>query len=252
MDLVSAAMRSNPAKLSTKTMQVLTKVYIGFLENGVPELVQELVDFHSDTVDPKELTVSTMWIESLVSEEPFQKCPHTFLALWLSQYTHDKVRHQSSGPVVAAFIENANLASRCKKPELLQTLEAQIKDLRGKYLPILEKALGDRQARLEMAVYLDLVIRCLFSKPWPTLAFTKVTLNKGQFSQEKIWDLGVAWAKYLDCKYTDLNFAEASELIEAPEEDKEETKEVNLEGIKNLRKVVSEGPDPDLAPKFAR
>ena len=41
-------MRSNPAKLSTKTMQVLTKVYIGFLENGVPELVQELVDFHSD------------------------------------------------------------------------------------------------------------------------------------------------------------------------------------------------------------
>ena len=62
----------------------------------------------------------------------------------------------------------------------------------------------------------------------------------------------MVWAKYLDCKYTDLNFAEASELIEAPEEDKEETKEVNLEGIRNLRKVVSEGADPDLVPKFAR
>ena len=74
-DLVSAAMRRNPAKLSTKTMQVLTKVYIGFLENGVPELVQELVDFHSETVDPKELTVSTAWIEHLVSEEPHPEMP---------------------------------------------------------------------------------------------------------------------------------------------------------------------------------
>ena len=180
VDLVSATMRSNPAKLSTKTMQVLTKVYIGFLENGVPELVQELVDFHSDRVDPKELTVSTMWIESLVTEEPLQKCPHTFLALWLSHYTQDKVRCQSSGPDVAAFIEHANLASLCKKPELLQTLEAQIKDLRGKYLPILETALGDRQARLEVAVYLDLIIRCLFAKPWPSLD-PKVTLPEGMF-----------------------------------------------------------------------
>ena len=148
---MSTAMRSNPVKLSTKTTQVLTKVYIGFLENGVPELMQELVDFHSDSVDPKFLTVSTNWIEDLLSEEPLQKCPHTCLALWLSQYTHDKVRHQSTGPDVAAFIEPANLLSLCKKTELIQTLETQIKDLRGKYLPILEKALGDRQARLEMA-----------------------------------------------------------------------------------------------------
>ena len=103
-----------------------------------------------------------------------------------------------------------------------------------------------------MAVYLDLINRCLFPKPWPALAFTKVPLPKGQFSQEKIWDLGVAWATYLDCKYTDLNFAEASELKEAPEDDQEETKEVNLEGIRVLRKVVSEGPVPDLVPKFAR
>ena len=62
----------------------------------------------------------------------------------------------------------------------------------------------------------------------------------------------MAWAKYLDCKYTDLNFAEASELKAEPEEEQEETKEVNLEGIRVLRKVVSEGPVPDLVPQFAR
>ena len=62
----------------------------------------------------------------------------------------------------------------------------------------------------------------------------------------------MVWAKYLDCKYSDLNFAEASELKAEPEDEQEETKEVNLEGIRVLRKVVSEGPDPDLVPHFAR
>ena len=62
----------------------------------------------------------------------------------------------------------------------------------------------------------------------------------------------MAWATYLDCKYTDLNFADASELKEAPAEDQEETKEVNLEGIRSLRKVVPAGPVPDLVPQFAR
>jgi hypothetical protein len=50
-DLVSIASRRNPAKISVTQMQVLAKLYIGFLENGVVDLVQDLVDFHSDTVD---------------------------------------------------------------------------------------------------------------------------------------------------------------------------------------------------------
>ena len=95
--------------MSPKTMQVLTRVYIGPLENGVPELVQELVDFHSETVDPKELTVSTAWIENLVSEEPLKKYPHTCVALWVCQYTLEKVRSQSSGPSVATFLDHGNL-----------------------------------------------------------------------------------------------------------------------------------------------
>ena len=59
-------------------------------------------------------------------------------------------------------------------------------------------------------------------------------------SQEKIRDLGVAWAKYLDCKHKDLNFGEASELREAAEEDKDESKEVHVESIRNLKQVGSE------------
>ena len=46
----------------------------------------------------------------------------------------------------------------------------------------------------------------------------------------------MAWAKYLNCNHKDMNFGEASELREAPAEDKEETKEVNLESIRHLKK----------------
>ena len=112
--------------MSLKTMQVLTKVYIGFLENGV-------------------IAVSSAWIEILVSEEPLLKCPHTCVALWECHYTLEKVRSQSSGPDQAAFLEGVNLLSLCKKPDLLKRTETVIRDLRAMYLPILEKSLGDRQ-----------------------------------------------------------------------------------------------------------
>ena len=74
--------------------------------------------------------------------------------------------------------------SLAKKGDPLKRTETLIRDIRAKYLPILEKGLGDRQPRLELAVYMDLIIRCLFAKPWPALSFTKVTLPKGHFTGE--------------------------------------------------------------------
>ena len=65
-------------------MQTLSKLFIGFLENGVPELSGDLVDFHSDTVDPKEITVSSGYISSVCSEEALSKCPHVRVHLIMS------------------------------------------------------------------------------------------------------------------------------------------------------------------------
>ena len=62
----------------------------------------------------------------------------------------------------------------------------------------------------------------------------------------------MVWAKYLNCKYKDLNFGVDSELREAPGESQEDLKEVCLVSIRDLKKVGSEGPDPDFGPHFAR
>ena len=56
----------------------------------------------------------------------------------------------------------------------------------------------------------------------------------------------------MDLKYPEFNFAEASGLTEEPKEDDEPDTEVDLRGLRNLKRVSSEGPDPDLGPKFSR
>ena len=56
----------------------------------------------------------------------------------------------------------------------------------------------------------------------------------------------------MDLKYPEFNFAEASGLTEEPKEDDEPDTEVDLRDLRTLKKVSSEGPDPDLGPKFSR
>ena len=128
-DLVAMASRRNPAKVSVTQMQILSKLYIGFLENGVPELAGDLVDHHSDTVDPREITVSSSYIQSVCSEEALAKCPHVRVHLIMGQYSLDKVRSQSSGPSQGALFDNQNITTLCKKADILSNLENKIRDL---------------------------------------------------------------------------------------------------------------------------
>ena len=60
-------------------------------------------------------------------------------------------------------------------------------------------------------VFFDLIIRCLFSKPWPKLE-PRVALSVGRFSQEKIQELGAFWANSVDLKHPGLTFAEDAGL----------------------------------------
>ena len=83
-------------------------------------------------------------------------------------------------------------------------VETNIRDTRNNYLPLLRPSLGDRVAKLELAMYIDMILRCLFSKPWPC-SEPKVNLPVGRLSVEKfrswepagpkLWTLGIlVWA----------------------------------------------------------
>ena len=100
------------------------------------DLVTDLVDFHSHTVDPRELTMSTAFFQSLVSEEALSKCPQTRLYLVMIQYTMEKTRAQVGGPSVAQLSATSHIMGLCRKPDLLNTIETNIREIKAKYLPL--------------------------------------------------------------------------------------------------------------------
>ena len=63
------------------------KFYIGLLDNGVENSVTDIVDLHSHTVDPRELTVSTSFFQTLLYEDVPSQCPQTRSQLVMTQYT---------------------------------------------------------------------------------------------------------------------------------------------------------------------
>ena len=101
-------------------------------------------------------------------------------------------------------------------------------------------------------VYIVMIIRCVFSKGWPCVV-PPVNLALGRFSVEKIKDLGHCWAKVVDHKHPGLNFAAMAGLLVDDKDDlgqKEDNQEVDLGALRKLTKSISDGPDPELGPKF--
>ena len=152
-DLMSAVARKNPSKMSTLTLQTLCKFFVGFVENGAADLVEDLVDWHSCTVDPKALTVSTSYFTTLAQEEALRTCPHVRMYLVVTQYCEEKARSQAAGPSVSQFIEAGSILSLCRKTDMLHILENKFRELKTTYVPLLERTLGLRVAKLELAVW---------------------------------------------------------------------------------------------------
>ena len=56
-DLVSRAGKRNPARISSTVLQTLAKYFSQFLEEGNVHLINELVDFHAFSVNPRDIYI---------------------------------------------------------------------------------------------------------------------------------------------------------------------------------------------------
>ena len=69
----------------------------------------------------------------------------------------------------------------------------------------------------------------------------------GRFSAEKLTLLGCCWAKHLDAKHPELNFAKASGLVLVDESLEEAKEEVDLEQLgRSLKRAASDATVEDL------
>ena len=79
--------------------------------------------------------MSTSLFQTLVSEEALSKCPQTRLYLVMTQYTMEKNRSSSWWTFCAQFLDTSQTLGLCKKPELLNTIETNIREIKAKYWP---------------------------------------------------------------------------------------------------------------------
>ena len=209
-DVVSRASRRTPAKVSQHSMLSLTKYYLRHLECDAKHLADELVDFHAQKVNPKDLVVSSNFFQTLAMEPGFHKSPNVRHYLTITQYTKEKTRASAGQPDTAAFLDPSALINFSKCSDLVVKLEHELKSARAKYLPILERQLAPQQARFELACLGDILVRCAFTKAFP--AHLRIKAGTGKLTHEKIQTLTQAWAKIIDEKFPDLNFSASAEL----------------------------------------
>ena len=71
-----------------------------------------------------------------------------------------------------------------------------VEDLRNKAFPILEMGMQLPIARLQVAHFMDMVLRCLLSKPW--YADRPCKLPAGKYTEDKRKHLGFLWAQRVE------------------------------------------------------
>ena len=84
-----------------------------------------------------------------------------------TQYTTENNIADGAGPAKSQFLDHGQVTALCKKPDEVTRLEQKTREVKAKYLQVLEEGLGPRAARLEITVYVGLLVRCQFAKPWP-------------------------------------------------------------------------------------
>ena len=146
-------------------------------------------------MNPRELVISIDFIKSLNDDVLFN-VPLVKMYLLFTQYTDDKVRQQNNGPSISQFLDGASLSGLLKKTDVLNELEKMVEDLRNKAFPILEKGMQLPIARLQVAHFMDMVMRALMSKPWS--ADRPCKLPAGKYTDDKHKHLGFLWAKSVE------------------------------------------------------
>ena len=139
--------------------------------------------------------ISTDFIKNL-NDTSLYNVPLVNMYLLFTQYTDDKVRQQNNGPSISQFLDGTTLTNFCQKGELLENLEKMVEDLRNKAFPILEMGMQLPMAILQVADFMDMVMRCLLSKQWS--ADRPCKLLAGKYTEDKRKHLGFLWAQSVE------------------------------------------------------
>ena len=73
----------------------------------------EIVEYHCNEVNPRELVISTDFIKNM-NDTSLYNVPLVKMYLLFTQYTDDKVRQQNNGPSISQFLDCTTLTNLCQ------------------------------------------------------------------------------------------------------------------------------------------
>ena len=88
-DIVAKADRRTPVQVQKSSMLALTKYYLKHLDDECKHLAEELIDYHCQNVNPKDLVISSQFFQTLATDAGFLNKPLVRHYLTLSQYTKE-------------------------------------------------------------------------------------------------------------------------------------------------------------------
>ena len=159
-------------------------------------------------------------------------------AQFLQFVPQEKTRTSAGQPDTAAFLGHQDLINFSKRPDVVDKLEQELKSIRSKFLPILDRSLSHLQSRLEVGSLADLLVRSAFCKALPSNF--KVKKVPGKLSVYKVNMFKIVWAKVIDEKYPLLGFSVEADLVPPDAEKTEDDK--FLEEIVDPKHLGLESP----------
>ena len=86
-DIVAKAERRTPVKVQKHSMLSLTQYYLRHIDDECKYLAEELIDYHCQNVNPKDLVISSQFFQTVAND--FVNKPFVRHYLTISQYTKE-------------------------------------------------------------------------------------------------------------------------------------------------------------------
>ena len=163
-DIIAKASRQAAPKQSQVLIEILSKLYVSILASGSSELVGELIEFHSQEVNPSEITVSGKYFENLCKQDIWQTLPFLRHYLILAQFTTEGSVARSVGPQLAWFLDVKSIDNLVKTKPDAKEAETLLKGFRERYLPALAPAMCASLAHIEVGHLAIAIVRTIFGK----------------------------------------------------------------------------------------
>ena len=231
-DLIASAARQQPLQQVRAMLEILAKFYERTHHAGTPELVHELIQWHSMEINPGEISVSGKFFENLCKDDIWQEVPYLRHYCVVAQYTTEGATHRSAGPSTAALIEVKTIDNLVKtKPQEAKQANTLLKSLRDKYTGALQVAMAISTARIEVSRLCAAIVRTLFGKPlgqdmrWGNISPAGKFINDRLKTIEDAWcvdlqsrtpcaDLGISVREAPQDEDTDLDRAVQADQVD--------------------------------------